>query len=164
MACSGTIGGAQTAALTAMNSAALSAQVAQEIFKHWKAKDELAIQAHADDWKRIAENATRICKTLIEAKAWQEASCYSVNIPWAVTAETDLVVTQMQQTYLPNLFEKLSKSTYHFKFQPLELEPADHQHLDHSTVLSGKVAVTPIARTFSKDVSPDLKQKIEVRK
>ena len=144
---SGTVGGALEGALYGVPAIAFSAEIPNEIFKQWHARQlppELA-----PEFKRIAQVSALVAEKLVTREFWKFAPLLSVNLPWDVHPETEMQLTRLTPAYFVKLFHDIGENRYQHRMDALrvpEATPAAGQLPgDFEVVSRGFISVTPLS-------------------
>jgi 5'-nucleotidase len=150
---SGTVGGARQAFLSGIRAAAFSVQVPGEILSAWVRNDMELLAKYLGDWNRLALSCTRVAELLVKHAAWNYADLFSVNIPWAVSESTPIVLTKLERKYYRSMFSSREDGGYQHNFQgyndnaPPDWNLAEDQDAlegDMTALEKGLISVTPV--------------------
>jgi 5'-nucleotidase len=150
--CSGTIGAAGIGALSRVPALAFSLAVPSEIFRLWKEHNEDHLSHYHAHWQCAAEVSALLTQRLYEARFWEQADLFSINMPFTVSSTTRAAVTHLQRGYFRRIFRQEGRYFSHVMEPPdfpadLAEEDSDRRVLD-----SGKISVTPLNISSSVNV------------
>lgn len=144
---SGTVGGALEGALYGVPAIAFSAEIPNEIFKLWHAR-QLPPELEPE-FRRIAEVSALVAAKLVSREFWKFAPLLSVNLPWDVRPETEMRLTRLTPAYFVKLFHDIGENRYQHRMDALRIpaSTASAEQLpgDFEAVSHGVISVTALS-------------------
>lgn len=161
---SGTVGAARQGFLFGVKSLAFSVIAPREVFHAWKIGDLKTLEALHDHVSQLANICASMADQLYHLPVWEEIDLFSINLPWEATAETAVVLTQLERASYRNLFvEEGGKGRYVHRARAIEFGETDGPEgdalaPDMTTLKQGKISLTPLRY----DLAPRDRRAIEI--
>ncbi len=147
---SGTVGAARQSFLFGVKSIAYSVIAPREVFHAWKIGDLAYLESLSAHVSQLADICAAMTERLYQMPVWEEIDLFSINLPWEATAETEVVITQLERASYKNLFvEEGGKGRFVHRARAIEFgltECTDSDALapDMTTLKQGKISLTPL--------------------
>lgn len=151
---SGTVGGARQGVCFGRRAIAVSSMIPSHIFDRCRAEDPTVATECLTEFSRIAAVCVSIVGRLLAAPIWDEVQLLSVNVPWALTAETEWSVDPLERLVYRPLYTPIRDGAFahHFHGFSTSESAAWRGEGDLSAVQRGAVSIAPLA------ISPQLSE------
>lgn len=150
---SGTLAAARAAAIAGLPAVALSLRAPPEISNLWHQGDYSFIEPLRERWMEVAQIAVATVDSLINDNFPSNVDFFSVNLPWEVKQNTEMVFTHIEHYRLNPIFAPVDENIYRFTYNGIVPPESTGKHVsgmpgDVSTIENGKISVSAISHCF----------------